>query len=254
MSTDGMIINKIHDLKAIVFVHHAVSSKNNTITLYYFDSVEMNAHMKKCAIEFDDTEYRKQYAEPVFIETGTNEFGWTIGKFGPRSGKYSRYVCNHIHKLIGNVIREKIKPPMEGNFTFLKNKPNRHLVYRFMVATNDFRYENYLKQIEMSRHFGSITVKSSRYNDNINRKTFDSVMIEFGVVMCGKTRDEMSQYLNVNSKNITGVAWSILKSSGEFNKYDVPVNFVEIRDVVYTRDGYLVYTFILKNESKDVVE
>lgn len=250
MTTNTKLIQQaIEDIHAEVVVHHTVSTVNQIVTLYYFDSREPTSTMKRHDININVDEYRELYTQPAKHGPSWNSY------FVERVQPYQDYACYKLISDTNRIIGPKVYPQPKHEYVFMENSVTRRLIYRIMVSNHSFKYSDYLDCANLARYINPRTkVVSYRYNDNCNKRTFDAISISLTVNCCEKTRQDMSQYINSKSKRITKFVWNLLENSKEFKKYNIPINFVEIRDIIFTRDNRLEYTFTLKGESKDVME
>lgn len=249
MTNTKLIQRAVEDIHAKVVVHHSVSVTDRTVTLYYFDSDEPTAPMKKHDISVNINEYRESYSQP--IKHGPS---WNF-ELVERTQSYPSYALNRLHSATIHAIGNKVRPQPAHEYAFIETVATRRMIYKLMVQSRKFKYSDYINCANLARHINpKAKIISSRYNDNLNKHTFDSILVSLTVNCCERTRRDMSQYIQFRSSEITRFVWNLLENSGEFKKYNVPINFVKIRDVIFTRDNRLEYIFILKGESKDVLE
>jgi hypothetical protein len=85
-----------------------------------------------------------------------------------------------------------------------------------------------------------------RMPENPNKKTFDRIRLSVGVCLTLYTRKEAMQLIkeNIEEANLRVVEY--LQNNKSFIKYGVPISFLKIASITFTRDSRLEYIFELK--------
>lgn len=215
----SMIDNNVY---AVVNYYAAES----TAVVHYFDS-DSSDSMKTLHVQLNRGEYLDTY----------NRFYTNYD--------YNEYSDDRMTNNLSSVVRDLHR---RNNRPFIADRKGRSIIYKMLVKSNG-GYREYTDLIEFVRMFyNDSTVMETRYAENDNENTFDFFTVDIPVVRCALTRSDVMQKINHHKKRINCLAWNILRNSKKFTQYEIPVEFMKIRDITYTNDGYLSYVFSLKIE------
>lgn len=134
---------------------------------------------------------------------------------------------------------------------------------KFFLKIPDGLYISYMGQIReylskeipnnfILKHIHNISdIFTSRYNDNTNKKTFDTITVRIGVISRGLSREELLKEIRNHKDILDKIVIEELSNSRVFKKFGIPVSFLKTYDISLTHDGFLDYVFQLKTEEKE---
>ena len=214
------LINIIENNNIVVFVDFII--KDSNIIIYYFDSKDDSAKLKRLAIEFDIEEEQLLYA---------NTEG---GRVTDNAYTFKTYINSKVGTLFG-VILDGLPEYKRRKKVFKEMRDKKNYTYNFFNETQLF-----------DRMFDNYTILRERYNDSPNRKgVFDCFRVKISVVKCGQSRNQVIEKIKKHKHVLASKANHIMERSlKDMAKY------MKLDNVIYTNDSYLIYTFVFKNENK----
>lgn len=87
----------------------------------------------------------------------------------------------------------------------------------------------------------------SKYTDSIKKETFDLIKVNINLISRDRKKEELIKLIKENKKEIDKKVIEKIKSSKDFQKFNVPINVLKCTNIVLRTDLVLEYTFEFKN-------
>lgn len=150
--------------------------------------------------------------------------------------KYKSVDYNHILIVFStklNKVRNYIRPNdtiedilINNNFNYYKNRG------KYIFDDLDVLY-----------NINNLSISIERDNDNFNVNTFDFVRVYFSFLPYNK---ENLKKLQDNKNNILNFVVKFIENNYNYRKFNIPVNFLKLTNMIYREDGILEFLFELK--------
>ena len=70
----------------------------------------------------------------------------------------------------------------------------------------------------------------------------------------GRTKEQQTQYILTHKDILVSKVLSKLENSAVFKSFEIPIECMELSNVIYRHDNVLEYTFDLKRELREVLK
>lgn len=230
-------IIKENNVKCVI--HIDINFDNECLDIVYFSSLSKSAKPKQLSLPLNLKAEIKYFEENVTQEYSRVDTDKSI------KINFKDYMLNCLVNYLSTILKKSYN---NTEYTFISTVDIRNKVYSMFLNQKNKNYETYKYIADMVRMFyNKYTIKINRYEDS-PEKVFDYIIVDLNVNSIGKSREEVFDIVQKNSKFLQKRALKIVKNSKKFQKYGVPIEYLKIRDIYYTQDNVLSITLDLKKE------
>lgn len=213
----------------------AESSASNWLVVYFFENGHLKREKYKCVNDDGRTGINVEIGGKLFYNKCRKKIPKDIPK--RRIPNYQNF-WSRVYKYCRNMTIQEIEQYFDEHIDQFIYEP---------VEPSPYKNEKITK---------IAAPNIIRYQDNPNKNTFDKIRVE--VFLTSMNREELIAYFKANKKKLLRFVYDKIESNKSYQKYGIPVQFLELYSVGIGSASTLVFDFELKtipdNNSDDTVE
>lgn len=233
-----------------IIVYHSINLANKYIKFGYFSSINnTEEHIKFISMNFDTFEQNLQ----ELYDSGSDTISYSKYK------SFQDYLLYQLRSTIYFKIKSQYIEGSDYDTPYSKyinaNKAKEYIIvrhydqllrinqiYRIYKAMNGKTFGDFIKTINIFSDVlgGNIKLNLERYSDSVFGKSkLESIILEIPLL----SNLGGMNYIKANMKMLKDLAFGYLRDDPVFRSYNIPIVSLEIKNLIYTKDSVLIYTF-----------